>query len=163
MPRKKNVTPKTLLQVEVPIPMAGALDLVAQTKGVSRAWLVRAILSEYLEIKFGPDLRDAMVKWQRYGADVMNTFLKEAVPALKDAPAPEVERAENEGMPSPPDIEPGRAITTEPEEHKSARTRVEESLMRQFVEERGLEAPVTEDDGTATPEYFPRKFAWERD
>lgn len=147
MPRKKNVTPKTLLQVEVPIPMAGALDLVAAQRDVSRAALVRAILSEFLEIKFGSQLREAMVRWQTYGTDVMNTFLKETVPALKNAPLPEVE--------------PGPALTEAPPQEKSSLTKVEESLTKAFAEENELEAPVVEDDGGPTPKFFPPKYGWE--
>lgn len=147
MPRKKNVTPKTLLQVEVPIPMAGALDLVAAQRDVSRAALVRAILSEFLEIKFGSQLREAMVKWQTYGSDVMNTFLKETVPALKAVPTPE--------------IVPGPALTTPPPEEKSSLTKVEESLSKAFAEEHDLEAPEHADDGGPTKTYFPPKYGWE--
>jgi hypothetical protein len=82
----KSATPKANLQVEMPTTMVAALDLIAKSarrgEGVTRSHLVRAVLAEYIELKLGPDLRNAIAAWDKHGGDVLMEFMRQTVPPV---------------------------------------------------------------------------------
>lgn len=81
MARPKPATPRANLQVEMPVTLIAALDLLASRanngSGITRSHLVRAILAEYVELKLGPDLRKAIAVWDKHGGDLLMTFMKQ--------------------------------------------------------------------------------------
>lgn len=83
------------LQVEVPPTLTTALDLIAANarggEGVSRSHLIRSVLTEYVELKLGPNFRQALVAHERFGGDVLQEFVRQAIKATPEAVVPQVE------------------------------------------------------------------------
>jgi hypothetical protein len=83
------------LQVEVPPTLTAALDLIAANarggEGVTRSHLIRSVLTEYVELKLGPNFRQALQAHERFGGDVLAEFVKQAITATGAPKVPQVD------------------------------------------------------------------------
>ena len=78
MPRRKFGAYN--LQIDVPPLIVQALDMLAMRAHVSRSALVRAVLSEYIELKMGPRIRKAIAVWETHGKEVIAEFMRQQLP-----------------------------------------------------------------------------------
>lgn len=123
MPRRRSVAPRTNLQVEVPPTLVTALDLIAENaragEGVTRSHLIRSVLTEYVELKLGPNFRQALVAHERFGGDVLQEFVKQAIRSTPQKTVPQVDVLPDEHRMQGQPIEPERRYEPAPEHQAS--------------------------------------------
>lgn len=138
--------------------------MLAGRANISRSALVRSVLAEYVEIKLGPRVREAVAAWTKHGEDVLQAFVREHIGI-----APEVAVGRDPGFePKYMEEEQDNAPPTANEQNIGERSKVEpigDSLTKDFATQKEVSAPTpTESEYVAAdpdrrfrplPEHFP--------
>lgn len=167
-PRRKIDT--QLIQCDYPRVMVAAMDMVADEKGITRSWLLRAIAQEFLERKFGPKVQEAVRLYSMVGDDLVKTFVQQQFPALalsRTSPAAvalaRADKQQDEWLKNTDPMQDEQYVVAQ-EEYDEQNVQP----TREEIKAKGLEAPnqtkeeYEREHPTNPDPMFPPRFSWEK-